>query len=127
MTEKNASSPDHVSANRFLAIHPAGEPPSSIGVTVASRPSAPAARSRGVATVMATRPGGDGGPVFGHGELGELDNDLLRNYARAGGEPIGEHIRRKYGATPEASAASSVGGIAPSTKPVSVLSCALSA
>jgi protocatechuate 3,4-dioxygenase beta subunit len=31
------------------------------------------------------------GPVFGHSELGPLDNDLLRNYARAG-DPIGERI-----------------------------------
>ena len=32
------------------------------------------------------------GPVFGHNELGPLDNDLLRNYAREGGEPIGERV-----------------------------------
>jgi protocatechuate 3,4-dioxygenase beta subunit len=31
------------------------------------------------------------GPVFGHDELGPLDNDLLRNYAH-GGDPIGERI-----------------------------------
>lgn len=31
------------------------------------------------------------GPVFGHNELGPLDNDLIRNYAKAG-EPIGERI-----------------------------------
>lgn len=31
------------------------------------------------------------GPVFGHNELGPLDNDLLKNYAH-GGEPIGERI-----------------------------------
>jgi protocatechuate 3,4-dioxygenase beta subunit len=31
------------------------------------------------------------GPVFGHEELGPLDNDLIRNYAKAG-EPIGERI-----------------------------------
>jgi protocatechuate 3,4-dioxygenase, beta subunit len=31
------------------------------------------------------------GPVFGHGDLGPLDNDLIRNYAH-GGEPIGERI-----------------------------------
>ena len=29
------------------------------------------------------------GPVFGHGELGPLDNDLILNYAKSG-EPIGE-------------------------------------
>jgi protocatechuate 3,4-dioxygenase beta subunit len=29
------------------------------------------------------------GPVFGHDELGALDNDLILNYAK-GGEPIGE-------------------------------------
>jgi protocatechuate 3,4-dioxygenase beta subunit len=32
------------------------------------------------------------GPVFGHGMLGELDNDLIRNYARPGESPIGERI-----------------------------------
>ncbi len=32
------------------------------------------------------------GPVFGQNELGPLDNDLLRNYAREGGEPIGERV-----------------------------------
>ncbi|MGG5817678.1 protocatechuate 3,4-dioxygenase subunit beta [Falsiroseomonas sp. HW251] len=31
------------------------------------------------------------GPVFGHDELGPLDNDLVRNYAH-GGDPIGERI-----------------------------------
>ena len=31
------------------------------------------------------------GPVFGHGDLGPLDNDLIRNYAKTG-EPIGERI-----------------------------------
>jgi len=31
------------------------------------------------------------GPVFGHDELGPLDNDLLRNYAKTG-DPIGERI-----------------------------------
>lgn len=31
------------------------------------------------------------GPVFGHGDLGPLDADLLRNFAQ-GGEPIGERI-----------------------------------
>ena len=32
------------------------------------------------------------GPVFGHDELGPLDNDLLLNYAKDGGSPIGERI-----------------------------------
>ena len=32
------------------------------------------------------------GPVFGQNELGPLDNDLIRNYAREGGEPIGERV-----------------------------------
>ncbi len=31
------------------------------------------------------------GPTFGHGDLGPLDNDLLRNYARTG-DPVGERI-----------------------------------
>ena len=31
------------------------------------------------------------GPVFGHNDLGPLDNDLLRNYANTG-EPIGARI-----------------------------------
>ena len=31
------------------------------------------------------------GPVFGHADLGPLDNDLIRNYAHDG-EPIGERI-----------------------------------
>ena len=31
------------------------------------------------------------GPVFGHNEIGLLDNDLLRNYAKTG-DPIGERI-----------------------------------
>ncbi|HYZ34677.1 MAG TPA: protocatechuate 3,4-dioxygenase subunit beta [Crenalkalicoccus sp.] len=32
------------------------------------------------------------GPLFGPSELGPLDNDLVRNYAREGGAPIGERI-----------------------------------
>ncbi len=31
------------------------------------------------------------GPVFRHGDLGPLDNDLLRNYAQTG-DPVGERI-----------------------------------
>ncbi len=31
------------------------------------------------------------GPVFGHDDLGPLDNDLIRNYAKTG-DPIGERI-----------------------------------
>src|SRR5712691_814287 len=31
------------------------------------------------------------GPLFGHDEIGPLDNDLILNYAK-GGEPIGERI-----------------------------------
>lgn len=31
------------------------------------------------------------GPTFGHGDVGPLDNDLLRNYARTG-DPVGERI-----------------------------------
>jgi protocatechuate 3,4-dioxygenase beta subunit len=31
------------------------------------------------------------GPVFGHGDLGALDHDLIRNYAKEG-DPIGERI-----------------------------------
>ncbi len=31
------------------------------------------------------------GPVFGHGDLGPLDNDLIRNFAKDG-DPIGERI-----------------------------------
>jgi protocatechuate 3,4-dioxygenase, beta subunit len=31
------------------------------------------------------------GPVFGHNDIGPLDNDLLRNYAKDG-DPIGERI-----------------------------------
>ena len=31
------------------------------------------------------------GPVFGHDDLGPLDNDLIRNYAKSG-DPIGERI-----------------------------------
>ncbi len=32
------------------------------------------------------------GPVFGHGMIGELDNDLLHNYAKPGESAIGERI-----------------------------------
>ncbi|MBV8521038.1 MAG: protocatechuate 3,4-dioxygenase subunit beta [Acetobacteraceae bacterium] len=32
------------------------------------------------------------GPLFGHEEIGPLDNDLIRNYSQGGGEPIGERI-----------------------------------
>jgi protocatechuate 3,4-dioxygenase beta subunit len=32
------------------------------------------------------------GPVFGHGLLGELDNDLIRNFARPGEAALGERI-----------------------------------
>ncbi len=35
------------------------------------------------------------GPVFGHNDLGPLDNDLIRNYAKSG-EPIGERHRRAW-------------------------------
>src|ERR1700722_17581094 len=31
------------------------------------------------------------GPVFGHDDIGPLDNDLIRNYAKDG-DPIGERI-----------------------------------
>jgi protocatechuate 3,4-dioxygenase beta subunit len=31
------------------------------------------------------------GPVFGHGDLNPIDNDLILNYAKTG-EPIGERI-----------------------------------
>lgn len=31
------------------------------------------------------------GPLFGHGDIGPLDNDLIRNFAH-GGDPIGERI-----------------------------------
>lgn len=31
------------------------------------------------------------GPVFGHNDLGPLDNDLIRNYAKDG-DPVGERI-----------------------------------
>jgi protocatechuate 3,4-dioxygenase beta subunit len=31
------------------------------------------------------------GPVFGHNEIGPLDNDLIRNYAKDG-DPVGERI-----------------------------------
>ncbi len=32
------------------------------------------------------------GPVFGHNQIGELDNDLILNYAKNGEMPIGERI-----------------------------------
>lgn len=32
------------------------------------------------------------GPVFGHADLGELDNDLLLNYSQGDGLPVGERI-----------------------------------
>jgi protocatechuate 3,4-dioxygenase beta subunit len=32
------------------------------------------------------------GPVFGHNMIGELDDDLLLNYARPGESPVGERI-----------------------------------
>lgn len=32
------------------------------------------------------------GPVFGHDDIGELDSDLIRNFARPGEGPIGERI-----------------------------------
>ena len=32
------------------------------------------------------------GPVFGHSMLGELDNDLIHNYAKPGEAAIGERI-----------------------------------
>ncbi len=32
------------------------------------------------------------GPVFGHGMIGELDNDLIHNYAKSGESAIGERI-----------------------------------
>src|ERR1700752_4342163 len=31
------------------------------------------------------------GPVFGHNDLGPLDNDLIKNYAKDG-DPVGERI-----------------------------------
>lgn len=32
------------------------------------------------------------GPTFGHGMLGPLDNDLIRNYSQDGGEAIGQRL-----------------------------------
>ena len=32
------------------------------------------------------------GPVFGHADIDPIDNDLLRNFAKAGESPIGERI-----------------------------------
>ena len=32
------------------------------------------------------------GPVFGHGDIAPIDNDLLQNYAQPGQSPIGERI-----------------------------------
>jgi protocatechuate 3,4-dioxygenase beta subunit len=32
------------------------------------------------------------GPVFGHSMIGELDNDLIRNYGRPSESPIGERV-----------------------------------
>lgn len=32
------------------------------------------------------------GPVFGHNDLGELDSDLIQNYARSGESALGERI-----------------------------------
>jgi protocatechuate 3,4-dioxygenase beta subunit len=32
------------------------------------------------------------GPVFGQNMIGELDNDLIRNYARSGESPVGQRI-----------------------------------
>ncbi len=32
------------------------------------------------------------GPTFGHSDIGPLDNDLLRNFAKTGETPIGERI-----------------------------------
>jgi hypothetical protein len=44
------------------------------------------------------------GPVFGHDMLGPLDNDLIRNFARDGGEAIGQ---RSWTSLPGRSAARS--------------------
>jgi len=40
---------------------------------------------------IAASPSETTGPVFGHNDLGPLDNDLIRNYTH-GGDPIGERI-----------------------------------
>ena len=32
------------------------------------------------------------GPTFGHSKLGELDNDLIRNYSQDGGDAIGQRM-----------------------------------
>lgn len=41
---------------------------------------------------MPTTPSEETGPVFGHDLLGPLDNDLIRNFAKDGGEAIGQRI-----------------------------------
>ncbi len=41
---------------------------------------------------MPTTPGEEIGPMFGHGILGELDNDLVHNYAAPGESAIGPRI-----------------------------------
>ncbi|WP_158871391.1 protocatechuate 3,4-dioxygenase subunit beta [Antarcticirhabdus aurantiaca] len=41
---------------------------------------------------MPTTPSEETGPVFGHDVLGPLDNDLIRNFAKDGGEAIGQRI-----------------------------------
>ncbi|TNF65101.1 MAG: protocatechuate 3,4-dioxygenase subunit beta [Rhodobacteraceae bacterium] len=50
------------------------------------------ARSPGLALISLEQSQGDiTGPVFGHNDLGPLDNDLLRNFATSG-DPVGERI-----------------------------------
>lgn len=41
---------------------------------------------------LAGTPSETTGPVFGHAMIGELDNDLLLNFAKPGQSPIGERI-----------------------------------
>ena len=41
---------------------------------------------------MPATPSETSGPVFGHDILGPLDHDLIRNYAKDGGEAIGQRI-----------------------------------
>ena len=74
-------SPDSEFLQRDRSIHPPALTP-GYKTSVLRSPRLPLRNSLSEVT----------GPVFGQHEIGPLDNDLLLNHAKAGGEPIGERI-----------------------------------
>ena len=76
---RRVAAPEFMMRNR--AIHPPAYTP-TYKTSVARSPRMPLVSLQNSLSEVT-------GPVFGHGDIGELDNDLILNYAKTG-EPIGE-------------------------------------